>query len=188
LLSLDTFTGNGTNTNFTLSATPPNENYTFVNIDGILQLKSSYSLSNNILTFSEAPSNGASIDVTSYTLAVSGFTTRNFVGDSTTVNYTISSGLTANGIFVTENGVLQTPISDYTVSGTTLTFTSAPATGVNIQVREIAVAVDSVGRELANASYTQANATNSLAQSAYAKANTGTTLGKSIAMTIVFGG
>jgi hypothetical protein len=188
ILSVDNFTGNGTNTNFTLSATPPNENYTFVNIDGILQLKSSYSLSGNIITFSEAPSNGASIDVTSYTLAVSGFTTRNFVGDSTTVDYTVSSGLTANSIFVTENGVLQTPATDYTVNGTTLTFTSAPATGVNIQVREIAIQTDTASREMANAAHIQANAANSLAQSAYTKANTGTTLGKSIAMTIVFGG
>jgi hypothetical protein len=38
---------------------------------------------------------------------------------------------------VTEGGVVQKPTSDYTVSSTTLTFGTAPATGVAIQIREL---------------------------------------------------
>ena len=41
-------------------------------------------------------------------------------------------------MLVTENGVLQKPTTDYTVSGTTLTFQGgAPASGVAIQIREL---------------------------------------------------
>jgi hypothetical protein len=42
---------------------------------------------------------------------------------------------------VTENGVLQTPTTDYTISNDILTFTTAPALGVVIQIRELAVYV-----------------------------------------------
>ena len=42
-----------------------------------------------------------------------------------------------DNILVTENGILQVPTTDYTISGTTLTFTSAPANGVAIQIREL---------------------------------------------------
>ena len=36
-----------------------------------------------------------------------------------------------------ENGICQKPTTDYTISGTTLTFTTAPANGVAIQIREL---------------------------------------------------
>jgi hypothetical protein len=36
-----------------------------------------------------------------------------------------------------ENGIVQKPTTDYTISGTTLTFTTAPADGVAIQIREL---------------------------------------------------
>jgi hypothetical protein len=42
-----------------------------------------------------------------------------------------------NDVLVTENGVLQTPTTDYTISSTTLTFVVAPANGVAIQIREL---------------------------------------------------
>ena len=42
-----------------------------------------------------------------------------------------------NSVLVTENGVLQKPTTDYTVSSTTLTFAAAPAAGVQIVIREL---------------------------------------------------
>lgn len=65
------------------------------------------------------------------------YTTRTFTGDGSTVAFTITTGLNVNKVLVTENGVLQTPTTDYTISGTTLTFVVAPASGVAIQIREL---------------------------------------------------
>ncbi|MBY3306163.1 hypothetical protein HFO04_25835 [Rhizobium laguerreae] len=52
---LNTFAGNGSQTVFVLSVDPGSKNNTDVNLDGVLQFKSSYSISGTTLTFSEAP-------------------------------------------------------------------------------------------------------------------------------------
>ncbi len=63
--------------------------------------------------------------------------TRTGTGDGTTTEFTVTSGATVDSVLVTENGVVQKPTTDYTISGTTLTFTTAPASGVAIQIREL---------------------------------------------------
>jgi hypothetical protein len=50
------------------------------------------------------------------------YTTRTATGDGSTAAFTVTSGVTVDDVLVTENGVLQAPTSDYTISGTTLTF------------------------------------------------------------------
>jgi fibronectin-binding autotransporter adhesin len=67
------------------------------------------------------------------------FVTRTYTGDGTTTTFTVTSGTTSSSVIVTESGVLQTPTTDYSISGTTLTFTTAPPSGVSIQIRELAV-------------------------------------------------
>ena len=65
------------------------------------------------------------------------YTTRNYTGDAATVNFTVTSGVDVDDVLVMENGIVQKPTTDYTISGTTLTFTTAPANGVAIQIREL---------------------------------------------------
>jgi hypothetical protein len=65
------------------------------------------------------------------------YTTRTATGDGSTQGFTVTSGVTVDDVLVTENGVLQQPTTDYTVSGTTLTFGTAPASGVKIVIREL---------------------------------------------------
>ena len=65
------------------------------------------------------------------------YTTRTATGDGSTVGFTVTSGVTVNDVLVFENGVCQQPTTDYTVSGTTLTFGTAPASGVKIVIREL---------------------------------------------------
>ena len=67
------------------------------------------------------------------------YNTRTATGNGSTTNYTVTSGMTVDTVLVTENGVLQAPTTDYTISGTTLTFGTAPASGVNIVIRELPV-------------------------------------------------
>jgi hypothetical protein len=64
-----------------------------------------------------------------------------FLGDGSTVAFTLSSTQTTNSCIVSINGVLQIPVTAYSVSGIdptcVLTFTEAPAPGDVIDVREI---------------------------------------------------
>ena len=65
------------------------------------------------------------------------YTTRTYTGDGSTTGFTVTDGTTENDVLVTENGVLQVPTTDYTISSTTLTFAVAPGSGVAIQIREL---------------------------------------------------
>jgi len=65
------------------------------------------------------------------------YNTRTGTGDGSTTAFTVTSGATVDDVIVTENGVVQAPTSDYGISGTTLTFTTAPASGVAIVIREL---------------------------------------------------
>ena len=65
------------------------------------------------------------------------YVNRSYTGDGSTTGFTVTSGTTVNDVLVTENGVLQVPTTDYTISSTTLTFVVAPGSGVAIQIREL---------------------------------------------------
>jgi hypothetical protein len=52
---VDNFTGTGSQTVFTLSASSLGENFTFVYINGVYQNKNTYTVSGVTLTFSQAP-------------------------------------------------------------------------------------------------------------------------------------
>ena len=52
-------------------------------------------------------------------------------------SFTILANRTVNDILVFVNGICMVPTDDYTVSGTTLTFDTAPSTGAEIQFRYI---------------------------------------------------
>jgi len=63
--------------------------------------------------------------------------TRNATGDGSTVAFTVTSGMTVNNVLVFVNGVFQRPTTDYSVSGTTLTFGSAPIAADVITIKEL---------------------------------------------------
>jgi fibronectin-binding autotransporter adhesin len=58
-----------------------------------------------------------------------------FAGDDSTVAFTLSEESTTAGTIVAINGIQQIPTTAYSVSGTTITFTEAPATGDVIDCR-----------------------------------------------------
>ena len=60
-------------------------------------------------------------------------TTNNFAGDNSTVAFTLGASTSTNAVIVTLNGTVQEATNAYSVSGTTLTFTAAPARGDVIQ-------------------------------------------------------
>ena len=60
-------------------------------------------------------------------------------GDGSTTTLTISSGRTVSDVIVDVNGVILTPTDDYTISGTTLTFSTAPSSSAEITVRYLPI-------------------------------------------------
>jgi len=62
---------------------------------------------------------------------------RTGTGDGSTATFTVTSGVTVANTLVFLNGIHQRPTTDYTISGTTLTFGTAPAASDRIDVREL---------------------------------------------------
>lgn len=71
--------------------------------------------------------------------------TRNYTGTGSQTAFVVTSGCTVDSVLVIQNGVVQTPTTDYTISGTTLTFVTAPELSDTIQIRELATGISSSG-------------------------------------------
>jgi hypothetical protein len=159
--AVKSFTGDGSTTTFTLDQSVPgaNEANVEVFVENVQQNPiDAYTIGgalNNSLIFSEAPASGAAIyvihkgeatynlqpstgSVTAATLdpVLRNFTVDNFTGNGSTTSYTLTdTPYSANSILVTVDGIVQTASTNYTVSGTTLSFgSSAPDTGSVITV------------------------------------------------------
>jgi hypothetical protein len=139
LVTVDDFSGNGSQTTFTLSTTPASKDFTFININGASQFKSSYTLAGANITLSEAPPTGSTIEVTTYAQkpTVSSYVTRNYTGNGSANTYAVTSGCGENDVLVFLNGICQMPVDNYTISGTNLTFPFNVSNGVSIQIREL---------------------------------------------------
>jgi hypothetical protein len=153
----DIFTGDGTETTWDLSGDVGTELAPFVYVGGILQDPvSAYNIdvltNPQTITFTEAIPNATEITVVYGPVNVTGvpsdatisfqkmapsvFSYDTFTGDGTTTAFTMSqSALSAKHVLVSVASVLQTPETSYTISGTTLTFSSAPADDAAIIAR-----------------------------------------------------
>jgi hypothetical protein len=131
-----TFTGDNSTVDFTIdSGRAVDDVLVFVN-GFILTPTTDYTISGTTLTFVTAPATSAEIVVRYLPLNNSGiYTNDTATGDNSTVNFTIDSGRTVEDVIVSVNGVTLVPGTDYTISGTTLTFTTAPATSAEISIR-----------------------------------------------------
>jgi hypothetical protein len=134
--SLNAFTGNGSTVAYTLSTSPTEDN-TLVYIDGVYQNKTSYAIVNNVLTFSAAPPNTSAIEITAATTAPVAASTEfklsQFTGNGSTTAFTLSAQSPENNTNVYMDGVYQSK-SNYSVSGTTLSFSTAPPNGSAVEV------------------------------------------------------
>ena len=67
------------------------------------------------------------------------YTAGSATGDGSTVAFTINSGRAVANVLVIVNGVVLVPTTDYTISGTTLTFARAPGASAEIQFRYLPI-------------------------------------------------
>jgi hypothetical protein len=78
--------------------------------------------------------------------ASSNATSAIYTGDGVTANFTLPAAVAnLNNIIVTLNGLVQTPATHYTVSGTTLSFTSAPYNTSLVEARNFEGTAGSTG-------------------------------------------
>ncbi len=131
-------------TSFTLNQGVGDSSSILVSIGGIVQQPDvAYTASGTALTFTSAPTNaypiwvvylGKELTVSSET-GVDEVDTQAGVGNGSATPITLDNSVSSvNDIIVTLNGIAQKPSTDYTVSGTTLTFTTAPSSAMNILV------------------------------------------------------
>ena len=79
-----------------------------------------------------------SVGLTQLQSALQTFTNDTFTGDGSTVAFTTSKSMpSSTGVLVFVDGILQKSGTHYNTSGTTLTFTSAPDTSAEIDVRHL---------------------------------------------------
>ena len=67
------------------------------------------------------------------------YTAGSATGDGSTTVFTINSGRAVADVLVIVNGVVLVPTTDYTISGTNLTFATAPAPSAEIQFRYLPI-------------------------------------------------
>ena len=60
-------------------------------------------------------------------------------GDGSDTTFTINSGRSVNDVLIIVNGAILIPTTDYTISGTTLTFATAPSASAEIQFRYLPI-------------------------------------------------
>lgn len=124
---VDAFTGDGSNVAFTLANTPSGENFTMVAVQGVLQPKTTYSLSGNVLTFSSAPPETAIIEVTTF----GGSVVSGGGGGSSALTWNIAS---SNATMSTNNGYFV----DTSGGAKTMTLPSSATLGDTIRINDLA--------------------------------------------------
>ena len=131
------FEGDGSETDFTLDTAPNSENDLMVFIEGVYQNQDAYSLSGTTLTMADAPVDGRGVVVYHVTAAVAGagMAVNTMTGDNSDTTLTLAAVPGhVNNVQVFFDGVYQ-KADTYSVSGTTLTFGTAPPTGVLVEAR-----------------------------------------------------
>ena len=142
----DTFTGDGNTSSYTLKATPNNSNFLQVNIDGVSQLKSAYTLSQNIISFTSTPLSGQVIEVkttTSKNMGVlTGLNYDSFTANGSSNTFTLTTTpVSENYTIVTVGGVVQNKTS-YSLSGANLIFDTNPANQATVEVTTFGPAIN----------------------------------------------
>jgi len=150
-VTLSEMTGDGSDTTLTLEATPSSDDNLLVFVDSVLQDAGAWSRSGTTLTFSEAPANGAIIkawDLLAST-ATNAAKLDALTGDGSTTAFGLLNGGStytpgsANSLIVSVSGVIQEPGSGkaFTVSGSTITFTGAPANSAPIWIIDVGTGI-----------------------------------------------
>ena len=128
-------TANDSTTAFTLNQSVVDENDLVVFIDGVFQAHNTYTVSGTTLTLATAPASGRV--VTAYSIkglrSATNVAIATMTGDNSDTTLTLPiEPINENSVQVFFDGVYQNK-STFSISGTTLTFSTAPPTGVEVE-------------------------------------------------------
>jgi hypothetical protein len=137
------YQGNGSTNTFTISA-GHTANTILVFNNGVAQFPvDDYTINGTTLTYVLTPQSDETIQIRELPLNTLVPATqalmRRYTANGVQTQFTVTSGATANSLLVFENGICQVPVNDYTVSGTILTFVTAPIANVVVQIRELSI-------------------------------------------------
>lgn len=137
----DLFTGNGSNTVFTMSSVPGNKSALLVTVDGVRQHTDTYSYTANTLTFSEAPGSGAIIETVNMgsradiIITEGVYKKTQFTATAAQTNFTIATGYTVGFVDVYLNGIRLVVADDFTATdGSTIILATPAASGDSVEV------------------------------------------------------
>lgn len=163
-LLLNSFTGDGSDVTFTLSGAAI-ENNTLVYVDGVYQNKSTYAVSGAtpaVVTFSEAPANGAAIEIMVAQIAVTdvGTPSDNTVTTAKIVDGAVTASKLASGAggayndFAIKTGAYTAVTRDQLIvnssSAVTITLPASPSAGNVVFIKNAGTGTVTVGRNGSN--------------------------------------
>ena len=149
----EVFTGDGTTINFTLSTTPVDVESIDVYVDNVIQrpgVSENFTLSGAVISTNGTMPVGSEMyvkhrsahatavsplagSVTNATLNLT-YTSNQYTGNGSTTDFTIPSGHTRDSLLAIVGGTIYLP-SQYSISGTTLSFNTAPGAGASVDFR-----------------------------------------------------
>lgn len=176
-LDAERFSGNASTTAFTLTRQVVTPTDIDVFVENVRQEPTTaYTVEGTTLTFTSAPGSGTNniyvvyrgSGVSNYAFVPDGsityaklannirqFTVDNFTANGTGTTVELSeTPASANSLVVAIDGVIQTAPENFSLSGTTITFTSAPDNGSNVTVRHLGFRTTSTVTALAAGSVT----------------------------------
>ena len=197
----DTFSGNASTTNFTLTRAPAGTASIAVFFSGVYQAPTTYSLTADIISFVSAPPNGTNNVVVLHLgngsttqVPSDGSVTTNRIADGAVTAAKIASGVlptaTANAAFNTANSAVA--VNETQNNSITAAFAAANAAiATNTTQNNSIIAAFSTANGAVAVNETQNNSITvalNTANAAFISANSAASTGKAIAMAIVFGG
>ena len=184
---VDSFTANGTGNTFTLSTTPINANITFVAVQGVLQPKSAYSLSGNVVVFDTPPPNTSFIEVTTlvgssddwargkangaYDTANAAFSAANNATDTWVRNQANNAYAQANAAFTAANNATDTWVRNQANAAFGAANSAGDFANAAFIQANSSYSSQNTTASFANASYLTANSAASFANGAFVTAN-----------------
>ena len=152
--TVDSFTGNNSDVNFTLSKTPANNQNVLVTLDGVVQYPSdsqttrAYSVAENILTFTSAPGSGVSIQVRhigfagATTSSVTGFYGRTGNATLKTDDNIVVGNVNSSGVVTATSAIVGSAVT-INSSGVNVTGVVTASTGFNLGISSAGTSVTS---------------------------------------------
>lgn len=138
----DLYVGTGACTQYILSQTCTTDR-TLVYLNGVSQRpQADYQVNGATLTLNAAPALNTNVEIRTIGISATAnvnvpvtFMTDVFTGTGSCTQFTMSQAGTTNSTFVFLNGISQKPLTDFYVANGVITFTTAPANGVQVEAR-----------------------------------------------------